>query len=402
MGLALCFAGNWRILDRVSRGPSAESIPMSGSDPPKVPDFSATGEWEDTSSFSGTSRLRARWAEAVAQSSEPHEVTALPTALEPGTVVGRYELVTRLAKGGMAFVWVAVRRRSSGKPEIVALKTLLPSLSHDRAFVHMFLDEAKLLSEIRHPNVVSISDVGRHGDVPFVVLEWVEGDTLSALLRALSAKAKEVPLAIALRIVGEVCLGLHNAHELRDANGELLSVVHRDVSPSNIMLSSKGDVKLIDFGVAKATDRLAEQTRTGVLKGKVSYMAPEQVLRAPPDRRTDVWAAGVVLYRLITQRLPYEGDIPSVVRQIKFGEPVPPLPAGTPRPIAEIVHRALAREPQDRFQTAADMRRAVQYAYAEVCAPVPKDQFARFVMSYLGPTIKARRELLTRAIEQLE
>jgi serine/threonine-protein kinase len=158
-------------------------------------------------------------------------------------------------------------------------------------------------------------------------------------------------------------------------------------------------VKLIDFGVAKASERLAEQTRPGVLKGKVSYMAPEQVLRTSPDRRTDVWAAGVVLYRLIAQRLPYEGDIPSIVRQIKFGEPVPPLPAGTPRPVAEIVHRSLAREPQDRFQTAADMRRAIQYAYAEVCAPVPKDQFARFVMTYMGPTIRARREALSRALD---
>lgn len=373
---------------------------MAGSEPPKVPDFSATQEWEDSDTFSGTQRLKARWAQVVAETNDPRLVPVLPAPLEPGSTIGRYELVTRLAKGGMAFVWMGVRRRSSGAKEVAALKTLLPSLSHDRAFVHMFLDEAKLLSEIHHPNVVSIRDVGTHGDVPYVVLEWVEGDTLSALLRALAAKSKEVPLAIALRIVGECCLGLHNAHELRDSRGELLSVVHRDVSPSNIMMSSTGDVKLIDFGVAKATDRLAEQTRTGVLKGKVSYMAPEQVLRAVPDRRTDVWAVGVVLYRLIAQRLPYEGDIPSVVRQIKYGEPVPPLPAGTPRPVAEIVHRALAREPQDRFQTAADMRRAVQYAYAEVCAPVPKDQFARFVMTHLGSTIQARRELLNRVLAQ--
>lgn len=148
------------------------------------------------------------------------------------------------------------------------------------------------------------------------------------MLRTMSAKGKEVPLSIALRIVGEACLGLHNAHELRDKNGELVNLVHRDVSPANIMLSSSGDVKLIDFGVAKASERLAEVTRTGVLKGKVSYMAPEQVLRLSPDRRTDVWAAGVVLYRLISSRLPYEGDIATVVRQIKFGEPLPPLPRG--------------------------------------------------------------------------
>ena len=370
---------------------------MSGSDPPKVPDVSPQSEWE-TDTFTGTAPLQARWAKVVQQTSDPPQAPAIQAPLESGTRIGRYELITRLAKGGMAYVWMAWRARSSGKKEIIALKTLLPSLSHDLVFVHMFLDEAKLLTEIRHPNVVSIRDVGVHADITYVALEWVEGDTLSALLRALAAKGKEVPLAIALRIVGECCLGLHNAHELRDAHGELLNVVHRDVSPSNIMLSSHGDVKLIDFGVAKASERLAEQTRTGVLKGKVSYMAPEQVLRAQPDRRTDVWAAGVVLYRLIAQRLPYEGDIPAIVRQIKFGEPVPPLPASTPRPVAEIVYRALAREPQDRFQTAADMRRAIQYAYAEVCAPVPKDQFARFVMTFLGPTIHARRAALKNAI----
>ena len=281
---------------------------------------------------------------------------------------------------------------------MVALKTLLPNLSADLAFVHMFLDEAKLLSEIRHPNVVAIRDVGMHGDIPFVALEWVEGDSLSALLRALSSKGREVPLSIALRIVGEACLGLHNAHELRDAKGELVDLVHRDVSPANIMLSSSGDVKLIDFGVAKASERLAEQTRTGVLKGKVSYMAPEQVLRLSPDRRTDIWAAGVVLYRLISSRLPYEGDIATIVRQIKFGEPLPPLPASTPRPVAEIVHRAMSREPADRYQTAADMRRAIQYAYAEVCAPVPKDQFAAFVVSNLGSVIQERRAALAKAL----
>ncbi|HMR78934.1 MAG TPA: serine/threonine-protein kinase [Polyangiaceae bacterium] len=375
---------------------------MAGSDPPpdRVPDLSPPSEWEETDTITGTGKLKARWAEVVAKTSEPPDVPIFKAPLQAGRKVGRYTLVTRLAKGGMAFVWMAWRRRSTGKQEVIALKTLLPSLSHDQGFVHMFLDEAKLLSEIRHPNVVSIRNVGVYGDIPYVALEWVEGDTLSALLRALNAKGKEVPMAIALRIIGECCLGLHQAHELRDARGEHLNVVHRDVSPSNIMLSSHGDVKLIDFGVAKASERLAEVTRTGVLKGKVSYMAPEQVLRATPDRRTDIWAVGVVLYRLIAQRLPYEGDIPSIVRQIKYGEPVPPLPAGTPRPVAVIVYRALAREPQDRFQTAAEMRRAVQYAYAEVCAPVPKDQFARFVMTFLGTTIQARRESLARALQE--
>ena len=370
---------------------------MSPKGPNDPDDKAPESDWgEDT--FTETSPLAKRWARVVSQASEPPLIPAMPVPLEPGQHVGRYQLVTQIAKGGMAVVWLASRLRRSGEREVVALKTLLPNLSADLAFVHMFLDEAKLLSEIRHPNVVAIRDVGMHGDIPFVALEWVEGDSLSALLRALSSKGREVPLSIALRIVGEACLGLHNAHELRDAKGELVDLVHRDVSPANIMLSSSGDVKLIDFGVAKASERLAEQTRTGVLKGKVSYMAPEQVLRLSPDRRTDIWAAGVVLYRLISSRLPYECDIATIVRQIKFGEPLPPLPASTPRPVAEIVHRAMSREPADRYQTAADMRRAIQYAYAEVCAPVPKDQFAAFVVSNLGSVIQERRAALAKAL----
>jgi eukaryotic-like serine/threonine-protein kinase len=377
-------------------GASGSERMSSTNQPPDRPSDPPDSGWEDT--FTETSPLAKRWARVVKQASEPPLVPEMPTPLESGQKVGRYNLVTQIAKGGMAAVWVAWRQRRSGEREVVALKTLLPNLSADLGFVHMFLDEARLLAEIRHPNVVAIRDVGLHGDVPFVALEWVEGDSLSALLRALSSKSKEVPLSIALRIVGEACLGLHNAHELRDRHGELLNLVHRDVSPANIMLSSSGDVKLIDFGVAKASERLAEQTRTGVLKGKVSYMAPEQVLRLPPDRRTDVWAAGVVLYRLISGRLPYEGDIATIVRQIKFGEPLPPLPSQTPRPVVEIVHRAMAREPQDRFPSAADMRRAIQYAYAEVCSPVPKDQFAAFVNTLLGPVIQERRSALARAL----
>lgn len=355
-------------------------------------------EWgEDT--FTETSPIAKRWARVVQKAAEPSTPTTTPAApLEVGSMVGRYHLVTQIAKGGMASVWVAWRERRSGAREVVALKTLLPNLCSDQSFVHMFLDEAKLLTQIRHPNVVGIRDVGIHADVPFVALEWVEGDSLSALLRVLTGKGKEVPLSIALRIVGEACLGLHNAHELRDKKGKLIDLVHRDVSPANIMLSSSGDVKLIDFGVAKASERLAEATRTGVLKGKVSYMAPEQVLRLPPDRRTDIWAAGVVLYRLISGRLPYEGDIAAIIRQIKFGEPLPPLPASTPRAVVEIVHRAMAREPGDRFQTAADMRRAIQYAYAEVCSPVPKDQFAAFVSANLSAIIQERRQALMKAL----
>lgn len=321
-------------------------------------------------------------------------------ALEPGMRIGRYQLVTQIARGGMAMVWVAFRKRSDGRREVVALKVLMPHLVGEETFVRMFLDEARLLSKIKHPNVVAIRDVGTDAGLPYVALEWVDGDSLSSLLKVLEARKKDVPLSIALRVVGECCRGLDVAHELKDADGVPLDVVHRDISPSNMLISAQGDVKLIDFGVAKAAQRLSEQTRSGVLKGKVSYMAPEQVLRGPIDRRTDIWSAGVVLYRLVAGHMPYPGSLGEVLVQIKRGETVRPLPAHTPRAVAQIVHRAMTRNPDERFPSAAEMLLAIQSAYADVCAPLPRQQLGHFLVTHLGATMQERRAALAAALGQ--
>src|SRR5262245_9720786 len=167
---------------------------MSQNDPPQRPsDAPPDSDWGEET-FTETSPIAKRWQLVVRQTSEPPLIPEMPAPLEAGQKVGKYTLVTQIAKGGMASVWVAWRKRRNGAREVIALKTLLPNLTTDLSFVHMFLDEARLLSEIRHPNVVSIRDVGLHGDVPFVALEWVEGDSLSALLRAIASKGKEVPL----------------------------------------------------------------------------------------------------------------------------------------------------------------------------------------------------------------
>jgi eukaryotic-like serine/threonine-protein kinase len=355
----------------------------------------------DTVSESIVVPISQKWRHVVrATESEPPPAPSSLPPLMPGMRLGHYQLVTPIAKGGMAMVWVAWRARRQKAREVVALKVLLPHLAGDAGFVKMFLDEARLLMRIEHANVVRIRDVGTDGGLPHVALEWVDGDSLSSLLKALGSKKKDLPLSFALRVVGECCLGLYAAHELTDPHGRRLEVVHRDVSPANIMLSTTGDVKLIDFGVAKAVDRLADQTRSGVLKGKISYMSPEQLLRGDVDRRSDIWATGVVLYRLVAGRMPYDGDVAQVLRQLRHGHPIAPLPANTPRAVSEVVHRAMAREPEDRFQTASEMRQAIQYAYAEVCAPVPKDQFGRFVVTHLGLRIAERRQALARALAE--
>lgn len=343
--------------------------------------------------------LSHRWRRAVlATNSQPPPPPSQLPSLEPGMRVGSYQLVTQIARGGMATVWVAFRERKGGQREVVALKVLMSHLCGEETFVSMFLDEARLLSRIQHPNVVAIKNVGTEAGLPYVALEWVDGDSLSSLLKALEERQKDVPLSLALRVVGDCCLGLDAAHELRDAHGVPLQVVHRDISPSNMLISAQGDVKLIDFGVAKAAQRLSEQTRSGVLKGKVSYMAPEQVLRGDIDRRTDLWSAGVVLYRLVAGQMPYPGSLGEVLVHIKHGDTVRPLPAHTPRAVAQIVHRAMTRNPDERFQTAAEMRRAIQSAYADVCAPLPRQELGHFLVTHLGARMQERRAALATAL----
>lgn len=342
--------------------------------------------------------LSDRWQQVVdTVSSGP--MPAGGRKLKPGYRLGEYMLLMRLAQGGMASVWVALRRRN-GQRELVAIKTILSHLLGDRGFVKMFLDEVALLTAIHHPNVVEVRDVGTDLGQPFVALEWIDGDSLSTLLAELKKRDERLPLAITLRIIGECCLGLHTAHELRRENGELANVIHRDVSPANIVLSTTGDVKLIDFGVAKAAMRLSEQTRTGVFKGKIAYMAPEQVLKHPADRRTDIWSVGCVLYQLLAGRTPYKGHIGEVYQKLKEGDPIAELPSDVPRQVGKIALKALARDPEERFSSAADMRRAVQYAAASVCEPLSKSQFADYVNEHLGEQLNQRRALLLDAMAE--
>jgi eukaryotic-like serine/threonine-protein kinase len=209
--------------------------------------------------------------------------------LAAGSVLGRYELVLRVASGGMGEVWAARIKGTRGFQKVVALKTLLPELSQNPNFEQMFLDEAALAARIKHPNVVQVIDLGEEEEVLFQVMEWVSGESLWGIMRAAS-KRGGIPLEVAARIIYQVCAGLHAAHELKDEEGESIGLVHRDISPQNILLNGQGIAKVVDFGVAKFAGRGVAATQVGELRGKVPYMAPEHIHGQEIDRRADAGA----------------------------------------------------------------------------------------------------------------
>jgi serine/threonine protein kinase len=323
-----------------------------------------------------------------------------PREIEPGHRLDRYELLCPIADGGMASVWLARIEGKHGFEKLVAVKTILPKFATDVSFERMLLDESRIASRIEHANVAQILDLGEHHDVLYLVLEWVEGESLSRLARAVKKKNNGlIPHGILLRILADTCGGLHAAHELRGTDGRLLGVIHRDVSPQNILVSNAGVAKLIDFGIAKARDRLVGETSAGVVKGKVRYMAPEQALGKPTDRRADVWAVGSILYRLLTGKAPYEGenDLASL-NLLTAGKPPAPLPASVHPSIAAIVARALSHAPVGRFATAADMQAAMEGAMIAAGIPTTTSHVAKFAAEYLAPYTAKRQNAVQLAL----
>src|SRR3954465_14262148 len=268
----------------------------------------------------------------------------------------------------MAMVWAARVKGTRGFQKIVAVKTMLSKLSEDEQFEQMFLDEASLASQIRHPNVVEISDLGEQDGVLYLAMEWIDGVPLNQLMKA-AKPAGGVPLAVAVRIVMNACAGLHAAHELRDAKGHLIGLVHRDVSPQNILVTSHGVSKVVDFGVAKATAMGGSGTVAGQLKGKVSYMAPEQVRGEAIDRRVDVFALGIVLYALTTGKHPFRRESEAATMYtIASDDPVvsprkflPDYPAA----LESVLLKALAKDAKQRYASASEFQRALSQ-----CLPV--------------------------------
>ncbi len=310
----------------------------------------------------------------------------------------RYELLYPFAQGGMATVWVARIQGKHGFEKLVAVKTILPNLASEPGFRTMFLDEARIASGIRHPNVAEVHDLGEENGTLYMVLEWVSGDSWSKLYSAVAGHNHPFPVHLLIRIAADACAGLHAAHELRDAAGALLNVVHRDISPQNILISTAGITKVIDFGIAKALDRTAEETRVGMLKGKASYASPEQARMKGVDRRADLWAMGTILYQYLAGALPYEGKNDLVtLRNLTSGKPPRPLPPTVPPALAAVVTRALSPSLDERFATALDMQRALEAAQVQ---PTTQADVASFLHHYLAERLETKRQDIAEALAE--
>ena len=317
-----------------------------------------------------------------------------PAELSPGQWLGRYELVYPVAQGGMAQVWLAKLHGQHGFEKLVALKAILPALAGDARFRRMFVEEAKISAGIQHINVARILDLGEHDGLLYLAMEWVDGDSLLELERAALRNAEALPTPVLLRVMADVCAGLHAAHELTDARGKPLNVVHRDVSPQNILISRGGVVTLIDFGVVKARRRGREDTAAGIIKGKLQYMAPEQALGHRVDRRADIWAVGATLYRLLARRPLFRNTGPlSTFKRLVSPTPPDPLPSSVPPALSNIVRKALAFEPARRYATAAELEELLRARGQATSRDV-----AECMERYLGDALAERREALSRAL----
>ncbi len=314
--------------------------------------------------------------------------------LQSGSALGPYDLLAPIGEGGMARVWAA---RVRGKKDVVALKMLLPELAENVEFRKMFFDEARIASRVRHPNVCSTFEMGEQEGVLYLAMEWLDGPSLMRVLRPGREDVTEcerIPLRprVAARIVADSCAGLHAAHELVDDDGRLLAVVHRDVSPHNLLITCAGEVKITDFGVAKALGK-SHMTIAGQLKGKLAYMAPEQLVGGGVDRRCDVFALGCVLYEITTGQRPFQGEHdPQVMASIMMGRYEPPgvIVPSYPHELAIIVMRALANEPDNRYASADHMREALETYLRNSGPAVGPNQVADLVRERCGAELEQR------------
>jgi serine/threonine-protein kinase len=322
-------------------------------------------------------------------------------AIEGGTAgrVGPYDLLDRIAIGGMAEVFLACERTGAGTlGRLVVIKRILPHLAENESFVDMFLQEAEIARRIQHDNVVRIYDTGDSGGFPWIAMEYVPGSTIREIIKTATDRGEHVPLGVALYLSLQLLAGAHAAHELRNSRGEAIEIVHRDLSPHNLVVTMEGRLKVLDFGIAKATEGM-DTTRTGVLKGKLSYLSPEQCRQSKLDRRSDLFTIGIVIWEMIAGRKLFAAETElATMTQIVTGE-VDNLAfarSDAPPELVEAVHRSLALEREDRYPTAeafADaLRRAAERANLEIDGEAAAD--------WLDGMMGDRQRLTEEAIEE--
>ncbi|RKH77451.1 serine/threonine protein kinase [Corallococcus sp. AB045] len=294
-------------------------------------------------------------------------------ALQAGDVFGRYELVSWLGRGGMAETWRAQLVGDAGVTKPVLIKKVLPEYANDEAFISMFISEARISATLSHGNVAQVFDFGRVDGEYFLAMEFVDGQPLHRVLkRALKSDLGALPVPVAVFIAMEMCRGLHYAHTRMDNSGRPLGIVHRDISPDNVLLGYEGQVKIVDFGIAKAQLIRGFKTAPGVVKGKYLFFSPEQARGEDVDARTDVWATGVVLYELLCGKLPVEGPPHVVMMRVGRGEiPAPSvLRPDLPKELNDIVMKALTPDREQRFDSS--------HAFGDALAGFLYSSFPRF------------------------
>jgi serine/threonine-protein kinase len=324
--------------------------------------------------------------------------------------IDRFEIYGVLAAGGMAEILLGRVVGPSGFERPLVLKRILPHLARDASFIRMFLDEARTVARIRHRNVVHVQELGQDGDNFFLVMEYLEGESANGLMLRAIERGTTLDHALAAYLVAEAAAGLHAAHELVDDEGAPLNVVHRDVSPHNVFVTYDGQVKVIDFGIARTSDSLAARTETGCVKGKFEYMSPEQCRGERLTRQTDVFSLGIVLYELTTGRRLFKREGPLAVFKAICSIPVTPpsrIVANYPRELEAVCLRALARDPKERYATAADFRRDL-LAFARSIKPDADcaDELAAVMRELFAERITAKTRTLQamregRAVEHV-
>ncbi|MEZ4359024.1 MAG: serine/threonine-protein kinase [Kofleriaceae bacterium] len=310
--------------------------------------------------------------------------------------LGRYHLLDRIAFGGMAEIYRAKTFDNNGQPHMVAVKRVLAHLAEDDDFIQMIVDEAKIASVLRHPGIARVYEFARaHGEY-FIAMEYVDGKDMRTVLERCRQKKRPVPPEHAAYIAAEIGGGLHTAHSAIDARGRPLRIIHRDVSPSNIIVSYAGEVKLCDFGIAKAT--LSQvTTKTGVIKGKVKYMSPEQALGRKLDHRSDVFSLGSCLYEMITRVPPFtasnEPDLLIKVRDAKY-RPIAELAPGTPAELEAIADRCLTRSRANRYQTAAEVEADLRSFLRKYMPNYSRSNLGRYVRKMFAQEIERELRML--------
>ncbi|HSK05621.1 MAG TPA: serine/threonine-protein kinase [Kofleriaceae bacterium] len=311
---------------------------------------------------------------------------------------GKYQLIAKLATGGMAEIFLA---RAPGAPrsEVIVLKRILPHLAEDEHFVTMFRDEADLASRLTHKNICHVHAFGEITGTWFIAMEYLHGVPLSRMMTRLSKAGKMLDMRVVAGIIIQACEGLHAAHEARDEQGQLMGVVHRDVSPPNIMVTSDGTVKLLDFGIAKARGANS-RTRTGTVKGKNAYMSPEQILGKPLDRRSDVFALGIVMYEMLAIKRLFHRDSDFLTFKAITEEPIPDIRErrpDLPPGMRAALLQAMARDPNGRFDTALAFANALRNSVATLGGPASPSDLARLLFTDFGDEMASRDEILKAA-----